>query len=192
MLLLSISHSIVSIPVILASKFPETANTLFLSVYFISAPSALLNSHSIFPIFLAHLTIPPLSSQSSRYDGRSVRIRRQMVIMRDPHNQRLVLFPDDPLHQFQHIHRRVRIQIQSARLQNDLEYHQRPCNADTLLLPAGHLVRHMIADFFPVRTIFRYFPPSPAPAARHHRGRTAEALHFQPHSSYRAGYMTGR
>ena len=67
-----------------------------------------------------------------------VRIRRQMVIMRN-HNQRLVLFPDDPLHQFQHIHRRVRIQISSRLVcKNDLwMYHQRPCDADTLLLPAS-------------------------------------------------------
>ena len=97
-----------------------------------------------------------------------VRIRRQMVIMRD-HNQRLVLFPDDPLHQFQHIHRRVRIQISSRLVcKNDLwMYHQRPCNADTLLLPAGHLVRHMIADFFQSDHFQIFFRHLPALAARH-------------------------
>ena len=107
--------SVIELPRIPAycPKFQTQPTLYFYLSIFISAPSFALLNFLYFPIFLAHLPIL-LYLHNLPIDNMEdpVRIRRQMVIMRD-HNQRLVLFPDDPLHQFQHIHRRVRIQISS-------------------------------------------------------------------------------
>ena len=73
-----------------------------------------------------------------------VRVGRQIVVVGN-HHKRLLLLPHDLLHKFQHFHRRLRIQI-SCRLirKDDLRVHRQcPCDSDSLLLSAGHLVRHV-------------------------------------------------